>query len=196
MKTKKITQTSLLLASLVLATLVPVTAFAADDQSSDTDVSVTVVGGGLSAADFSDVSFPNISVKEAWDGNYSGNAEMSAPTAKDYQGLENPDWTIKVSASGWAEGAEGSKTGADVLNSNKVHFSIDTAGKSEFLNGKGIFDAYKGKAGEYSASGAGDYLLKSAKFNLAIDKGTDVKAGSYTNTLTWSIANTVAADGK
>ena len=198
MKTKKITQTGLLLASLVLASLVPVTAFAAEGEVADqpitvapgvkdanttTEASVTVKAGDLSASGFQDVSFPEIAVGEVWKKGYDEGQNSAGIKlhVEDFTGVPDSTWKVSVKAGEWAFKADsGSEKGAEVLNANAELSVMGTT-----LNGGTAADVFSGHSGTYDTPEK-DALV----FNLKMKQGTDVKAGSYTNTLTWSISNT------
>lgn len=152
-----------------------------------TKASVEVVAGDLSASGFSDLVLGQINVGKVWEANTVATETPSiTPSVKNFQGNSEAEWNISVAATGWESKND---SNVDAFNASNLKATVDDGSVIDINNAPQVL---------YSKidSEGGERSLPTATFSLEIPKGTDVKAGSYTNTLTWSIANTIAADGE
>jgi hypothetical protein len=160
-----------------------------------TKTELTIKSGNLSATVNGDVTFPAASLGEAWTSGYDkpGDKDIDVDV-QNFLGTDDTDWNLQVTAGGWQAADGGSKSGAAILN-DKAELKLTTdKAKAEKLTAGAPVSAYEGQVGEYSStSGEGEYNLTAAKLNLKFDNHLNLKAGAYTNTLTWTLAATPAS---
>lgn len=101
-------------------------------------------------------------------------------TVDDFLGEDADTWTLTVNKSKWAAGDDGVASGATALDTG-AHLSVD---KGEITT-DGL---------EYDTGSEGHNELTEQTLSVAIDQGTVVKKGAYTNTLTWNLVDPAAAD--
>ncbi|KIU24329.1 hypothetical protein ff3pr_00309 [Weissella cibaria] len=182
------------LASAVLGAAVlvaPVAAFAANETAASTTDNVTSAtttgsvkfeAGHLSLYNVNDaVDFGSANAATVFTNGYEATGHDESVNVDDYLADEGK-WTLKVSSSDWT--GDSAKTVA-ALNANaKLYLGTDDA-KKEIT-----------PAGTVVATGTADNNGKAidlGKYGLNIASGTNVTAGTYTNTLTWSLSNVAGA---
>ncbi|WP_390409231.1 hypothetical protein [Lacticaseibacillus jixiensis] len=144
-----------------------------------------VEGGDLTFTKPDDVKFTDTTVKAVYTDGYSDDKTTGTTTVSDFLG-DAGTWTLSVSAGGWANGTE------TTVMENAAKLTVkSTDEKSQTAT----FGAGKNDAQPIVSGGEGtkDYDL-SYDLSIPADKAVSLKAGTYTNTLTWSINNVPGTD--
>lgn len=156
---------------------------AEDDKSATTAGSVEFIGGSMSLSGATDkANFGDkVSLATVLTEGFKGRAALAA-TVTDYRGSDTP-WQLSLSMGNWSGN---SKTGEATLNAVSVLKVAD----DDITTAKSAIVAKQAGAAEDHT------LVTETKFEkeafLVIPAGSNVKAGAYTNTLTWSLSDGVA----
>lgn len=160
-----------ILAGIILATGVlgmSTTVFADDaaSTSATTNGSLNITAGSISLDKVTDVTFESASVGGIYTNGYDKTSDGTA-TVSDFLGDGN-DCSLSALTTGW--------TGSDstTLNSNSTLI----------INDQDISNS----AQQVTTGGAGVNTQK-LSYELKIKEGTNVNAGSHTNTINWSLGN-------
>ncbi|WP_261805983.1 WxL domain-containing protein [Lapidilactobacillus luobeiensis] len=154
-------------------------------DSATTTASVNFKGGTLSLYSVLDaVSFNTVddafSTSVVWANGLettSGDKDLIA-TVADLRGGDDDKWNLSVKKGSWVVGDDGVASGATAL---------DTGATLSTDDGEITTDGVV-----YASAGAGQTVITPKPLKLAIAKGTLVKKGSYTNTLTWTLADGIS----
>lgn len=96
-------------------------------------------------------------------------------TVDDFLGVDDDTWTLTVKKGNWVADTDGTAQGATALDTGATLTTdsgeITTAGLV------------------YETGSAGSLTIPEQAIKLAIAKGTLVKKGAYSNTLTWNLAD-------
>ena len=184
------------LASAVLGAAVlvaPVAAFAAnqtaasdtaDVTSATTTGSVKFEASHLSLYNVNDaVDFGSANAATVYASGYDKTADDESVNVDDFL-ADNGQWTLNVKQGGWVKGTDGTTAGETALNNNatlKIGERTITTDGTDLTTGNA---ANNGKA------------IDLGKYSLSVAKNTNVNAGTYTNTLTWSLSNVAGAATK
>lgn len=184
------------LASAVLGAAVlvaPVAAFAANETaapdtadvtSATTTGSVKFEAGHLSLYNVNDaVDFGSANAATVYASGYDKTADDESVNVDDFL-ADNGQWTLNVKQGGWVKGTDGTTAGETALNNNatlKIGEKTITTDGTDLTTGNA---ANNGKA------------IDLGKYSLSVAKNTNVNAGTYTNTLTWSLSNVAGAATK
>ena len=184
----KKTLASAVLWAAVLAA--PVAAFAANEtaasdtadvKSATTTGSVKFEAGHLSLYNVNDaVDFGSANAATVYASGYDKTADDESVNVDDFL-ADNGQWTLNVKQGGWVKGADGTTAGETALNNNatlKIGEKKITTDGTDLTTGNA---ANNGKAIDLGA------------YSLSVAKNTNVNAGTYTNTLTWSLSNVAGA---
>lgn len=184
----KKTLASAVLGAAVLAA--PVAAFAANEtaasdtadvKSATTTGSVKFEAGHLSLYNVNDaVDFGSANAATVYASGYDKTADDESVNVDDFL-ADNGQWTLNVKQGGWVKGADGTTAGETALNNNatlKIGEKKITTDGTDLTTGNA---ANNGKAIDLGA------------YSLSVAKNTNVNAGTYTNTLTWSLSNVAGA---
>ena len=94
---------------------------------------------------------------------------------------DNGQWTLNVKQGGWVKGTDGTTAGETALNNNAT---LKIGKKTVTTDGVDIATGNSANNGTAIDLGA---------YSLSVAKNTNVNAGTYTNTLTWSLSNVAGA---
>lgn len=154
-----------------------------------TDVSnnatLNVTGGDLTFTKPGDVNFKDTTVKDVYTDGYSDNTPTGKTTVSDFLG-DAGTWTLSVRANGWVNGTE--TTVMENAATLTVKSTDEKGQTATFSDGKK--DAQPIVSGGEGTKG---YDL-SYGLSIPANKAVSLKAGTYTNTLTWSINNVPGTD--
>lgn len=191
------------MASALLA--VPTVAFAAPAQlsvesgSTKSTETVTTTGkvsfeaGNLTLNGLTDPSnFKGGNAGTVYTAGYDDEQAAGKVTVADNLG-DGGTWKLSANAAGWVPDATGSQDGADVLNKAGKLTIIDATVGLTTPKSQGAAElAPKTDAivatGKAEDNGANNVDLGSYKLHL--DKGVNMRKGTYTNTITWTLSNT------
>lgn len=181
------------LASAVLGAAVlvaPVAAFAAnttaasdtaDVTSATTTGSVKFEAGHLSLYNVNDaVDFGSANAATVYASGYDNTADDESVNVDDFL-ADNGQWTLNVKQGGWVKGTDGTTAGETALNNNAT---LKIGKKTVTTDGVDIATGNAANNGTAIDLGA---------YSLSVAKNTNVNAGTYTNTLTWSLSNVAGA---
>lgn len=142
-----------------------------------TGATVTFEGGDLSLTKVAkDVTFKTAKTGDVYTNGYSDAQPVTATVDDFLSGSKG--WTITAKQDGW-KSQDASATG-DTLSTAKLSLgakAITTDAETSVANG------------DY---GHTDAAFGENTLNLAMDKGTTVKAGTYSNTITWTLSDSVS----
>lgn len=147
------------------------------DTTASTNGSVTFTAGTLKLSNVTtDAKFTGASVQDVYTKGLIQTADnQMTATVSDFLGAANDEWSLTVAKGGWSKGTGSASTPDATLDENaKLSIGgteVTTAGL-EVLRG-----------------GAGQQDMTAADLTLNINKGTNVTADTYTNTLTWTLAD-------
>ena len=170
-------------ASVAADTTNPATVDTADNNQVDatTDASVSFKGGTLSLSNVPDVvAFSTadqpFNVQDIWTNGAKADQDMSA-TVENFLGAADANWTLTVQQGKWTAGTTGTAAGATALDAS-AHLLVDNQDLKTAVT--------------FGTGSSGRTVLQKT-LTLAIDKRTLLSQGTYTNTLTWTLTNSVAA---
>lgn len=154
--------------------------------SAATDATVNFKAGTLSLYNVKDAAAFNttntaFSTQAVWTNGLSktdADQAMSA-TVDDFLGKDSDTWTLNVKKGSWIAGTDGSTSGATALDAG-AHLTIGT----DEVTTSGI---------TYGNGTEGHNTLPEKTLSLAVDQGTLVKSGAYTNNLTWTLSDDALA---
>ncbi len=177
------------------ATQLSVTSDSTTNKSTETNVttkgSVSFTGGNLTLSGLKDPEpFAGGSVSDAYAGNFSQDTAMTPLTVLDNLG-DGGTWTLTAEAAGWeVASTDASPKGADALNTGKLSISgVMVKGKDAAETSMDLAAKTPVTIATGTEDNNGPENVKSGKYTLALTQGTNMRKGTYTNTITWTLAN-------
>lgn len=151
--------------------------------SATTKGSINFTPGTISLYGVQDsVAFKSSNVGDVYANGLDATADPNlTATVADFLGAEKDTWTLTLAQSGWKSdtSSESSSEGADALNTGTLS-TTDDGNNTQVIDTTGT---------TYKTGSAGITVLKPQTLKLHLDKGTNVKAGNYTNNLTWNLTD-------
>ena len=193
------------LASALLA--VPTVGFAAEAQitndgststgSATTKGSVTFKGGSLTLAGMQDaVTFDEAGASTVFAKGYDSSVSAGTATVLDNLG-DGGEWTLSAAKGEWTpDTTSGASTaGASVLDENAtlafsgVQVGKNAASTTPVTIEKTDTTVAKGTEADNPTDEAVTPNVTLGKINLHMNSGVNMRKGTYTNTITWTLAN-------
>lgn len=152
-------------------------------QSATTTGNISFSGGTLSLYNVTDsavLSKEGLKVSDVYTKGVQASAPLTA-SVDDFLG-DGKDWSLKLAQSGWKAGSDGSAATATVLDGGTLSVTPD----------KGTKQSLTTAPVEYGKGSTGTVTLPGT-LNFDLPAGTAVQTGSYTNTLTWTLDDSVSS---
>lgn len=158
-------------------------------SSQTTTGKVTFTGGDLTLSGLEDPEPFSASVSDAYAG-FSKETKMAPLTVLDNLG-DGGNWTLTATAAGWIpESSDSSPIGASVLNNNgKLGISGVKVNGNDAKPAGTLVKGQSVEIAKGSAEDNGDNNVASGHYTFELQKGTNMRTGIYTNTITWTLSS-------